>query len=119
MGMGRGYHYATCLEAALKIKELSYIHSEGINAGELKHGTLALIDEEMPVIVIATKDKFYDKAKNALQQIAARKGRVIVLLSEPDSDVDALAANTIIVPNIGGGCLLPIINIVLLQLLAY
>jgi len=117
--MGRGYQNATSLEAALKIKELSYIHSEGIHAGELKHGTLALIDEDMPVIVIATKDKFYDKTKNGLQQIAARKGRAIVLLSEPDPDVEALATKTIIVPSIGVDCLQPIINIVPLQLLAY
>lgn len=74
--MGRGYQYCTCLEAALKIKELAYIHSEGILAGELKHGPLALIDEELPVILIMTQDSLYPKVQSALQQVQARKGKV-------------------------------------------
>jgi len=82
--MGRGYQAATCFEAALKIKELTYIHAEGILTGELKHGSLALIDEHLPAIIIATKDEHYDKAKAGLQQVVARKGRAIVMLTEPD-----------------------------------
>ncbi|KAM0745563.1 SIS domain-containing protein, partial [Meredithblackwellia eburnea MCA 4105] len=77
--MGRGYQHATCLEAALKIKELSYMHSEGILAGELKHGPLALIDESMPVILIMTEDSLYKKVRSALEQVTARKGMPIII----------------------------------------
>ncbi|KAJ1932234.1 glutamine--fructose-6-phosphate transaminase (isomerizing), partial [Linderina pennispora] len=75
--LSRGFQSATCLEGALKIKELSYIHCEGIMAGELKHGPLALIDENIPVIIIMTKDAYYPKVQSALQQVQARKGKPI------------------------------------------
>jgi glucosamine--fructose-6-phosphate aminotransferase (isomerizing) len=117
--MGRGYQGATCREAALKIKELTYIHAEGILTGELKHGSLALIDENLPVIVIATKDAQYDKAKAGLQQVVARKGKAIVLLSEPDPEVDQLATTVVMVPSIGVDSLQGIVNIIPFQLLAY
>src|ERR1700709_935361 len=71
--MGRGFQHATCLEGALKIKEISYMHSEGILAGELKHGPLALIDENMPVILVMTRDSLYPKVQSALEQVTARK----------------------------------------------
>ncbi len=80
--MGRGYQNATCLEGALKIKELSYMHSEGILAGELKHGPLALIDENMPVILVMTKDSLYPKVQSALQQVTARKGQPIIICNK-------------------------------------
>jgi glucosamine--fructose-6-phosphate aminotransferase (isomerizing) len=80
--MGRGHQNATCLEGALKIKEVSYMHSEGILAGELKHGPLALIDENMPVILVMTKDSLYPKVQSALQQVTARKGQPIIICNK-------------------------------------
>merc|ERR1719334_945581 len=77
--MGRGYSYATCLEGALKIKELTYMHSEGILAGELKHGPLALVDDEMPMILVITRDPVYSKCLNSLQQVTARGGQPILI----------------------------------------
>jgi glucosamine--fructose-6-phosphate aminotransferase (isomerizing) len=116
--LGRGYQYATCLEAALKIKELTYIHTEGLNAGELKHGPLALIDENIPVIVICTRDALAERSRAAVQQIKARNGRPIVVLSEPDPEVEALAEEIIRVPATVD-CLQVLVNTVPLQLLAY
>lgn len=131
--MGRGYQYvnvfykfivanqvtrhATCLEGALKIKEISYMHSEGILAGELKHGPLALIDENMPVIIIMTQDSLYPKVQSAFAQITARKARPVVLCNEGD---DAIPANatTIRVPKTVD-CLQGLLNIIPLQLLSY
>jgi glucosamine--fructose-6-phosphate aminotransferase (isomerizing) len=116
--LGRGYQYAACLEAALKIKELTYIHTEGINSGELKHGPLALIDENIPVIVMATKDALIDRARSAVQQINARKGKVIAVISEADPEIEAVADTIIRVPGTTD-CLQCILNIIPMQLLAY
>lgn len=116
--IGRGYQYATCLEAALKVKELSYIHTEGINAGELKHGPLALIDENIPVIVICTNDHLVERSRAAVHQIRARNGKPIVILSEPDPEIEALAEEIIRVPATVD-CLQVIINAIPMQLLAY
>merc|ERR1740128_916161 len=80
--MGRGYNYATCLEGALKVKEITYMHSEGILAGELKHGPLALVDPGMPIVLICTKDPTYTKCMNALQQVTAREGRPIIICNK-------------------------------------
>jgi glucosamine--fructose-6-phosphate aminotransferase (isomerizing) len=80
--MGRGYQYSTCLEGALKIKEIAYMHSEGILAGELKHGPLALIDENMPVIIVMTRDSLYPKVQSAFAQITARKAAPIIVCDE-------------------------------------
>ncbi|ESK90236.1 glucosamine-fructose-6-phosphate aminotransferase [Moniliophthora roreri MCA 2997] len=115
--MGRGYQYATCLEGALKIKEISYMHSEGILAGELKHGPLALIDENMPVIIIMTKDSLYPKVQSAFAQITARKAQPIVLCNEGDTGIPA-GAKTIRVPATID-CLQGMLNIIPLQLLSY
>eukprot|EP01061_Rhynchopus_euleeides_P006839 TRINITY_DN15847_c0_g1_i2.p1 TRINITY_DN15847_c0_g1~~TRINITY_DN15847_c0_g1_i2.p1 ORF type:complete len:662 (+),score=292.18 TRINITY_DN15847_c0_g1_i2:123-2108(+) len=115
--MGRGYQYATCLEGALKIKELAYVHTEGILAGELKHGPLALIDENMPVIMIAPQDSLYPKVKSSLQQILSRKGRPIVFLTEPDEEMEK-AHQVVMMPRTVD-CLQPLLNAVPLQLLAY
>ncbi|CAG7849715.1 Glutamine--fructose-6-phosphate aminotransferase [isomerizing] Short=GFAT; AltName: Full=D-fructose-6-phosphate amidotransferase; AltName: Full=Hexosephosphate aminotransferase [Serendipita indica DSM 11827] len=123
--MGRGYQNATCLEGALKIKEISYMHSEGILAGELKHGPLALIDENMPVIIIMTRDSLYPKVQNALAQVTARKGAPIIICCEDDPAVqNGMYKNergeykAIVVPGTVD-CLQGILNIIPLQLLSY
>jgi glucosamine--fructose-6-phosphate aminotransferase (isomerizing) len=115
--MGRGYQNATCLEGALKIKEVSYMHSEGILAGELKHGPLALIDENMPVILIMTQDSLYPKVQSALQQVTARKGHPIIICNAGDANITS-KFRTIRVPKIVD-CLQGLINIIPLQLLSY
>jgi glucosamine--fructose-6-phosphate aminotransferase (isomerizing) len=115
--MGRGYQYATCLEGALKIKEISYMHSEGILAGELKHGPLALIDENMPVIIIMTQDSLYPKVQSAFAQITARKAQPIILCNENDEGIQK-GAKTIRVPKTVD-CLQGLLNIIPLQLLSY
>ncbi|KAF8235003.1 L-glutamine D-fructose 6-phosphate amidotransferase [Tricholoma matsutake] len=115
--MGRGYQYATCLEGALKIKEISYMHSEGILAGELKHGPLALIDENMPVIIIMTQDSLYPKVQSAFAQVTARNGQPIVLCNEADEGIPA-GAKTIRVPKTVD-CMQGLLNIIPLQLLSY
>ncbi|KZT03762.1 isomerising glucosamine-fructose-6-phosphate aminotransferase [Laetiporus sulphureus 93-53] len=115
--MGRGYQYATCLEGALKIKEISYMHSEGILAGELKHGPLALIDENMPVIIVMTQDSLYPKVQNAFAQITARKAQPIVVCNDDDGDISK-DVKTIRVPRTVD-CLQGILNIVPMQLLSY
>jgi glucosamine--fructose-6-phosphate aminotransferase (isomerizing) len=115
--MGRGFQYATCLEGALKIKEISYTHSEGILAGELKHGPLALIDENLPVIIIMTRDSLYPKVQSALSQVTARKGQPIIICNEDDQSISK-ETRTIRVPQTVD-CLQGILNVVPLQLLSY
>jgi glucosamine--fructose-6-phosphate aminotransferase (isomerizing) len=115
--MGRGFQNATCLEGALKIKEVSYMHSEGILAGELKHGPLALVDENMPVIMIMTRDSIFTKVQNALQQVIARRGQPIVICHKNDPDVPS-GSRSIPVPKTVD-CLQGIINVIPLQLLSY
>ncbi|CDS12447.1 Putative Glutamine-fructose-6-phosphateFT transaminase (Isomerizing) [Lichtheimia ramosa] len=115
--MGRGYQNATCLEGALKIKEISYMHSEGILAGELKHGPLALVDENMPVILVMTKDSLYPKVQSALQQVSARKGNPIIICNDGDDDLQS-KYKTIRVPQTID-CLQGLLNIIPLQLLSY
>jgi len=115
--MGRAYQQATCLEAALKIKELSYMHSEAVLTGELKHGPLALIDEHLPIIFVATKDRLYDKVKSGFEQVTARKGKPIILCTEGDTSI----SNNYTKLEVPGtvDCLQGIINIIPLQLLSY
>lgn len=118
---GRGFNYATALEAALKVKEVALMHSEGILAGEMKHGPLALVDENMPVLVVATKDAMHAKMMSVIQQLRARGARLIVLCCGGDSEVEAAAgreATLVRVPWVPD-CLQPIVNAVPLQLLAY
>ncbi|KAL9933415.1 hypothetical protein V8E36_007591 [Tilletia maclaganii] len=115
--MGRGYQHATCLEGALKIKEVCYMHSEGILAGELKHGPLALIDESMPVILIMTKDSLYPKVQTALMQVTARKGQPIIICNDDDNNI-AAEAKAIRVPSTVD-CLQGLLTVVPLQLLSY
>ena len=116
--LGRGYSYPVALEGALKLKEISYIHAEGYPAAEMKHGPIALIDEEMPIVVIATHNGMYDKILSNIQEIKARKGRVIAFVSEGDEVISKLADICIELPQTTE-CLDPLITTIPLQLLAY
>lgn len=116
--MGRGFQTATCLEGALKIKEVSYMHSEGILAGELKHGPLALVDESMPVILVMTRDSIYPKVQNALSQVTARRGQPIVICNFDDAELNDGKLRLIRVPSTVDA-LQGILNVVPLQLLSY
>jgi len=115
--MGRGYNYATCLEGALKIKELTYMHSEGILAGELKHGPLALVDKAMPVIMIVTRDPVYPKCMNALQQVKARHGEPIVIGHVDDEETKAMSHGWVGIPHVVD-CLQGLLTVLPLQLLS-
>ncbi len=116
--LGRGYTFPVALEGALKLKEISYIHAEGYPAAEMKHGPIALIDENMPVFVIATKGANYEKVVSNIQEVKARKGKIIAIVSEGDEIVKGLADYTIEIPETDE-CLVPIIAVVPLQLLSY
>lgn len=117
--IGRGYQWATCLEAALKIKEIAYIFCEGIPAGELKHGPLALIDAQLAMFVIVPRDRLFDKTIDAVNQIVARKGQPIVFLTEGDeSKMSEFKVSTVVLPatheSLNG-----ILHIVPMQIIAY
>ena len=123
--LGRGIHYPIALEGALKLKEISYIHAEGYPAGEMKHGPNALIDETLPVVVIATQDPTdptsvlrYEKTLSNIQEVTARSGRVIAIATEGDHEIGQLVEHTIYIPQ-APELLLPILEVVPLQLLAY
>ncbi|MBQ3633208.1 MAG: glutamine--fructose-6-phosphate transaminase (isomerizing) [Paludibacteraceae bacterium] len=116
--LGRGYNYPVALEGALKLKEISYIHAEGYPAAEMKHGPIALVSQEMPVVVIAPKCGTYEKVVSNIQEIKARKGKVIAIVTEGDQLVSRLADYTIEVPQTEE-CLSPLLTVVPLQLLAY
>ncbi|MDR3327215.1 MAG: glutamine--fructose-6-phosphate transaminase (isomerizing) [Prevotellaceae bacterium] len=116
--LGRGYCYPVALEGALKLKEISYIHAEGYPAAEMKHGPIALIDEEMPVVVIATKNALYDKVVSNMQEVKARKGRIIAIVTQGDSKIKEMADYCVEVPQTLE-CLEPLITTIPLQLLAY
>jgi glucosamine--fructose-6-phosphate aminotransferase (isomerizing) len=106
------------LEGALKLKEISYIHAEGYPAAEMKHGPIALIDENMPVVIIATHSSNYEKVISTIQEIKARKGKVIALVTEGDTKVKAMSDYTIEIPE-SRDCLEPLIATIPLQLLSY
>ena len=116
--LGRGYNFPVALEGALKLKEISYIHAEGYPAAEMKHGPIALIDAEMPVVVIATRNVLYDKVISNIQEIKSRRGKVIALVTEGDTDIASLADECIVLPPVAE-CLEPLITTIPLQLLAY
>jgi len=116
--LGRGYNFPVALEGALKLKEISYIHAEGYPAAEMKHGPIALIDEEMPVVFIATKDSSYEKIVSNIQEVKARKGRVIAVVSEGDELISKMADYTIEVP-VTDEALMPLVSVIPLQLLSY
>ena len=116
--LGRGYNFPVALEGALKLKEISYIHAEGYPAAEMKHGPIALIDENMPIVVIATKKGHYEKVVSNIQEIKARKGKIIGIVTEGDVDVRALADHVIEVPETLES-LSPLLTTIPLQLLSY
>ncbi|ATL49470.1 glutamine--fructose-6-phosphate transaminase (isomerizing) [Chitinophaga caeni] len=116
--LGRGYNFPVALEGALKLKEISYIHAEGYPAAEMKHGPIALVDENLPVVFVATKDTYYEKVVSNIQEIKARKGKVIAIITEGDETIPAMADDVIIVPE-ADELVAPMISVIPLQLLAY
>lgn len=116
--LGRGANYPIALEGALKLKEISYIHAEGYPAAEMKHGPIALIDENMPIVILATNDSAYDKIVSNIQEVKARQGRVIAVVNEGDTVIKEIADHTIEIPNTME-IFAPLLSVVPLQLLAY
>ncbi|MDI9865820.1 glutamine--fructose-6-phosphate transaminase (isomerizing) [Flectobacillus sp. DC10W] len=116
--LGRGYNFPVALEGALKLKEISYIHAEGYPAAEMKHGPIALIDAEMPVVFIATKDSSYDKVVSNIQEVKARKGQVIAIVTEGDKLIPTMADYVIEIPAMHEA-LIPLVSVIPLQLLSY
>lgn len=116
--LGRGYNFPVALEGALKLKEISYIHAEGYPAAEMKHGPIALIDENMPVVFIATKDAIYDKVFSNIEEVRARKGRVVCIANEGDTNIKRFADHVIYIPETCQA-ISPLLTVIPLQLLAY
>lgn len=116
--MGRGYNFATCMEGALKVKELTYMHSEGIMAGELKHGPLALVDDQMPIMMIVMRDPVYSKCMNAMQQVTAREGKPIIICEEGDEETKKFASRVLEIPRTVD-CLQGVLTVIPMQLLSY
>jgi len=116
--LGRGYNFPVALEGALKLKEISYIHAEGYPAAEMKHGPIALIDEEMPVVFIATKDSSYEKVVSNIQEVKARKGKIVAVVNEGDTQVKNLADYSIEIPPTDEA-LVPLLSVIPLQQLSY
>ena len=116
--LGRGYNFPIALEGALKLKEISYIHAEGYPAAEMKHGPIALVDEHLPVVFLATKDNCYEKIISNIQEIKARGGKIIALATEGDEIVPALAKDTFFLPETDE-LLAPFLNVIVLQLFSY
>ena len=116
--LGRGYNFPVALEGALKLKEISYIHAEGYPAAEMKHGPIALIDDQMPVIVIAPKSGHYDKIVSNVQEVLARTGQIIAIVDEDDTEIRSMAKDTIGIPP-SSECLSPLLTTIPLQLLSY
>jgi glucosamine--fructose-6-phosphate aminotransferase (isomerizing) len=116
--LGRGYNFPVALEGALKLKEISYIHAEGYPAAEMKHGPIALIDEQMPVVVIAVNSNHYKKVVSNIEEIKARKGKIIAVVTEGDTEVKQLADYIMEVPKTPES-LSPLVTTIPLQLLSY
>ena len=116
--LGRGYNFPIALEGALKLKEISYIHAEGYPAAEMKHGPIALVDENLPVVFVATKDSYHEKIVSNIQEIKARKGKVIAIITEGDEVIPALADDVYFVPS-ADEIIAPMLSCVPLQLLSY
>ncbi|MBU1820894.1 MAG: glutamine--fructose-6-phosphate transaminase (isomerizing), partial [Bacteroidetes bacterium] len=116
--LGRGLNFPVALEGALKLKEISYIHAEGYPAAEMKHGPIALIDEDMPVVFLATKDSSYDKIVSNIQEVKARKGRVIAIITEGDTLIPTMVDFVIEIPKTHD-MLIPLVSVIPLQLLSY
>jgi len=116
--LGRGYNFPIALEGALKLKEITYIHAEGYRAAEMKHGPIALVDENLPVVFVATKDMYYDKVVSNIQEIKARKGQIIAVASVGDQVLPTMADNIMFVPEIDE-VIAPLLSVIPLQLLSY
>lgn len=116
--LGRGYNFAVALEGALKLKEISYIHAEGYPAAEMKHGPIALVDETLPVVFVATKDSYHEKIVSNIQEIKARKGKVIAVISQGDTIISNMAGDCMTIPE-ADEIIAPMLSVIPLQLLAY
>src|SRR4051794_14632586 len=116
--LGRGYSFPSALEGALKLKEISYIHAEGYPAAEMKHGPIALVEETLPVVFVATKDSYHEKVISNMQEIKARRGKIIAVINESDQQTPSLANDVIVVPE-ADEILAPMISVIPMQLLAY
>lgn len=116
--LGRGYNFPVALEGALKLKEISYIHAEGYPAAEMKHGPIALVDDQLPVVFVATKDSYYEKIVSNVQEIKARKGKVIAVATEADAVIPNMADDVMFVPD-ADEIIAPLLSVVPLQLLSY
>ena len=116
--LGRGYNYPIALEGALKLKEISYIHAEGMPAAEMKHGPIALINQGMPVVFIATRGTQYEKVISNIEEVRARGGRIIAVATEGDQGISRYSDHVVYVPDVPE-CLQPLLTVVPLQLLAY
>jgi glutamine---fructose-6-phosphate transaminase (isomerizing) len=116
--LGRGYNFPIALEGALKLKEISYIHAEGYPAAEMKHGPIALVDENLPVVFVATKDTYYEKIVSNIQEIKARKGKIIAIISQGDTIIQDMADDIIVIPE-ADEMVAPLISVIPLQLLSY
>lgn len=116
--LGRGYNFPVALEGALKLKEITYIHAEGYPAAEMKHGPIALVDDQLPVVFVATKDAYYEKIVSNIQEIKARKGLVIAVISENDTTIPPMANDVMFVPE-ADEIVAPILSVIPLQLLSY
>jgi glucosamine--fructose-6-phosphate aminotransferase (isomerizing) len=116
--LGRGYNFPVALEGALKLKEITYIHAEGYAAAEMKHGPIALVDENLPVVFVATKDAYHEKIVSNMQEIKARKGKIIAIITEGDAVIPTLADDVIAVPA-ADEIVAPMLSVIPLQLLAY
>ncbi len=116
--LGRGYLFPVALEGALKLKEISYVHAEGYAAGEMKHGPIALVDDNLPVVVVAPQDDYYEKVVSNIQEVKARKGNVIAVVTEGDTGLKELANDVIEIPK-SHPAVAPLLAVIPLQLLAY
>jgi glucosamine--fructose-6-phosphate aminotransferase (isomerizing) len=116
--LGRGYNFPIALEGALKLKEISYIHAEGYPAAEMKHGPIALVDDQLPVVFVATRDAYHDKIVSNIQEIKARKGKVLAVISEGDDTIGKMADDVMVVPQ-ADELVAPMLSVIPLQLLAY
>jgi glucosamine--fructose-6-phosphate aminotransferase (isomerizing) len=116
--LGRGYNFPVALEGALKLKEISYIHAEGYPAAEMKHGPIALVDETLPVVFVATRDSYHQKIVSNIQEVKARKGKVIAVITQGDDVIGKMADDSIVIPE-ADELLAPMLNAIPMQLLAY
>ena len=116
--LGRGYNFPIALEGALKLKEISYIHAEGYPAAEMKHGPIALVDDQLPVVFVATRDAWHEKIVSNIQEIKARKGKVLAVISQGDDIIANMADDCMIIPE-ADELIAPMLSVIPMQLLAY